>query len=769
MSGLAAATPLNPPPVPTHVMQMPGRSHHSAPKFDGKPWSLKRFLTEVRDLALEKGLTERQTILATLSYAPTQDYELWLSLSSASGEKWDTFVAELCTLYPGSEGDRKYNRENLDTLTRSSALVPMTDHLQFGEYYRSFLTITAFLKSKNRISDQECSSKFLEGLHYRFRAELADYLRIKEPTHHIDDPWALSSLYESALFVLSNRFGAAGFAAPKTNEAPEQTSVKTEVFDASSMVGKYMESEAFLNRMSSILRPVLQGFQPSAHPTYAPQTAPAPPQTPHYAPPPHKSSYNANTAPAQTQQPYPRPDVCVFCSDPKHYQFDCAQAADYIKRGLMTRDPANQLVLPNGTRITARLAPGHNIKERVDNWHRNNSPPSAPLASTNFVDVSITEEFRNTNPWAIFTHEISSARIEDVPDEDAYTTTNPSSIAEALPIDAAHDDHIPPSDAATTVELFGPTTRARAYDAPPPAPANQPRTRENAPHLPTPTTSATNIPSAVTVGAPQVSAPPRSSKNPFMSSANPQYTYHTPIESAETVERVVEQSLDATVTLTNRDLLAVAPEVRKALKDQIATRRSIVPSLGNTAGQPGTPRATAPVVGANTISVDAFLASLIPRNDDIIVANHMEDLRCIKIEVPGGTAVNAILDEGSQIIALRADIWQKTGLPLRTDHLMVMESANQSTNDTKGLLPDFPITIGDFKFYIQVQVVENASYEMLLGRPFLTLCQASTRHFSNGDSHITLVDPNSQAVITLPTHTRVRDPRPAVRVSTFCP
>ncbi|KJA14554.1 hypothetical protein HYPSUDRAFT_108447, partial [Hypholoma sublateritium FD-334 SS-4] len=310
---------------------MPGRSHHSAPKFNGKPWSLKRFLNEVRELGKERSLSEHQTILAALSYAPLEDYELWKSLGSASGQQWEPFVAELCTLYPGSDGDRKYNRENLDALTCSSALVPMTDHLQFGEYYRSFLTITTFLKSKNRISDQECSSKFLEGLHYRFRAELGDYLRIKEPSHHIDDPWALTTLYKSALFVLSNH------------------------------------------------------------------------------------------------------------------------------------------------------------------------------------------------------------------------------------------------------------------------------------------------------------------------------------------------------------------------------------------------------------------------------------LRCIKVEIPGGHVVDAILDDGSQIVMLRADFWHKVGRALWTDHLLVMESANQSTNDTQGLLPDLPIKVGDHTFYIQAQVVESVSYEMLLGRPFLTLCQANTHHFKNGDAHITLINPNTQATITIPT------------------
>jgi len=72
-----------------------------------------------------------------------------------------------------------------------------------------------------------------------------------------------------------------------------------------------------------------------------------------------------------------------------------------------------------------------------------------------------------------------------------------------------------------------------------------------------------------------------------------------------------------------------------------------------------------------------------------------------------------------------------------------------------GLLPNLRVTIRNCDFYLQVQVIDDTSYEILLGRPFLTLAQANTRHFSNGDSHITLVDPNSQAVITIPTQPRI--------------
>jgi len=85
---------------------------------------------------------------------------------------------------------------------------------------------------------------------------------------------------------------------------------------------------------------------------------------------------------------------------------------------------------------------------------------------------------------------------------------------------------------------------------------------------------------------------------------------------------------------------------------------------------------------------------------------------------------------------------------------MTMESANGSHDRTMGLLPNLRVVIGECNFYLQVQVIESASFEMLLGRPFFTLAQASTRHFFSGDSHITLL-PNSAKAVTLPTHPHV--------------
>lgn len=93
-------------------------------------------------------------------------------------------------------------------------------------------------------------------------------------------------------------------------------------------------------------------------------------------------------------------------------------------------------------------------------------------------------------------------------------------------------------------------------------------------------------------------------------------------------------------------------------------------------------------------------------------------------------------------------------MPIRSDMIMVMKSANKSKNKTMGLLQDLKIVIGGYNFYLQVQVVQDAPYEMLLGCLFYTLTQASHKHFDNGDSRLTIFDPNTSNKITVPTQAK---------------
>ncbi len=83
---------------------------------------------------------------------------------------------------------------------------------------------------------------------------------------------------------------------------------------------------------------------------------------------------------------------------------------------------------------------------------------------------------------------------------------------------------------------------------------------------------------------------------------------------------------------------------------------------------------------------------------------------------------------------------ENLGLAVRCDHLVTMESANSSLNTSVGLLQDLKFTIGGYDFYLQVQVIENAPYEILLGLPFHVLTELETKFYTDGSSHITLKD-----------------------------
>jgi len=102
-----------------------------------------------------------------------------------------------------------------------------------------------------------------------------------------------------------------------------------------------------------------------------------------------------------------------------------------------------------------------------------------------------------------------------------------------------------------------------------------------------------------------------------------------------------------------------------------------------------------------------------------------------------------LLDSGAEIVAMRKDIWQSLDVPLRSDHLMTMESANKTKNVTPGVIENLTFNFGTVDFMLQVQVVETANFEVLLGRPFHALTSCRSRDMLNGDLDITLTDPNT--------------------------
>jgi len=96
----------------------------------------------------------------------------------------------------------------------------------------------------------------------------------------------------------------------------------------------------------------------------------------------------------------------------------------------------------------------------------------------------------------------------------------------------------------------------------------------------------------------------------------------------------------------------------------------------------------------------------------------------LDILLDGSTKVPAILDTGSQIIVIQHDIAQSLGTCINYQRLIEMEGANGVTNWTVGCTENLTMQVGGVPFKIHAHVIENASFGLLLGRPFqkATLC-----------------------------------------------
>ena len=87
-----------------------------------------------------------------------------------------------------------------------------------------------------------------------------------------------------------------------------------------------------------------------------------------------------------------------------------------------------------------------------------------------------------------------------------------------------------------------------------------------------------------------------------------------------------------------------------------------------------------------------------------------------------------------------------------------MQLANHEVDETLGLAQNMPILIGDIMLYVQFHIVRNPAYDVLLGRPFDILCESIVRNYSNEDQTITIHDPNSGRIATVPTFPRGTHP-----------
>ena len=97
--------------------------------------------------------------------------------------------------------------------------------------------------------------------------------------------------------------------------------------------------------------------------------------------------------------------------------------------------------------------------------------------------------------------------------------------------------------------------------------------------------------------------------------------------------------------------------------------------------------------------------------------------------------------------------------------ILNMQSANGEVDRSLGLARNVLLRIGDITLYVQIHIIQNPAYDILLRRPFNILTESIIRNFTNEDQTLTICDPNTGLQATIPTVPQGRPRQPLKRPS----
>ena len=85
---------------------------------------------------------------------------------------YNDFKKAVFMLYPGSEDECKWSDADLAHLVEESTCIGIHSLGDLGDYYQQFLTISTYLRTKGRLSENEQNHRFTAG----FQPELWNWI-----------------------------------------------------------------------------------------------------------------------------------------------------------------------------------------------------------------------------------------------------------------------------------------------------------------------------------------------------------------------------------------------------------------------------------------------------------------------------------------------------------------------------------------------------------------------------------------------------------------
>ncbi|KAF7372028.1 hypothetical protein MVEN_00061100 [Mycena venus] len=627
-------------------------------------------------------------------FLSVEDQETWEALPSfqEARNSYAEFKADVLKLYAGNDEERRFELSDMDALIGHYSRVGILSLEDLTTFYRKFLRITTYLISKKRLSEVEQSRSFLRAMQpASFSVDVKLRLQIKKPD---------SSFY----LALAALFLALPPSTPISAPAPATVEVKPDPGIA-----------ALVGTMAELVK-VLAAQKVSGE------------------------SSSSSTTPRR-----PRPDGCGYCSETTHYIGECEHVLEDIRAGKCRRNTEGRVVLPTGA-FVPRTINGKDLRARIEKWHEQNPgqlsaaqlmveiaaehPSSTSPTSRTAGVYTLTEEHRERSHIKIVTRDRTAPFLPPAPMPPAPPATapviQPAANGPQHPFAKANDAaYAPPKDRNLGLPAAGPAKPAPAYRSTAPI-----YNEKDAAEVFNAVFGRALLVNNATVTTSR-RAPAKDTKNPGVPAAQllhnidpalplsdgsaPEFEYES-LEEQRTEDAHHTALIDSLPTAYTKSVRFDLPEGGVVVPDPYE-------------------------VYYNTGSIP----------EDLIVSMESSAIRSILPIIDNQQQVESIVDGGSQIIAMSEAVCHELALSYDPRIILRMQSANGAITPSLGLARNVPFRVGDITLYLQVHVIRNPAYDVLLGRPFDVLTQSIVRNFANEDQTITICDPNSGKLATVPT------------------
>ena len=229
--------------------------------------------------------------------------------------------------------------------------------------------------------------------------------------------------------------------------------------------------------------------------------------------------------------------------------------------------------------------------------------------------------------------------------------------------------------------------------------------------------------------------------------------------------------------VTIAELLGMSKSARELIKNEITAKRVPIVEVKKTTiedipdedNQPSRARKTLPGVkvlvstfpigrmpSGSTYISDPIEQFLVEGGDQgnlarIMVAKESQSLRAIYPTINGVVEYECVVNGGLQIVSMALKVAQELGLSWDPDIKIQLQSANKTVDHSMGLAKNVSFLFGMIMIYLQVHIIRDPAYQVLLGRPFDVIMESNIQNLADGRQIITLRDPNSGVVSTLTT------------------